>query len=90
MRSIYIEVIGLLAGFLTMIGFVPQLIKIWRYGSTEGVSLGMYFVLLSGVSLWLIYGFFINSLSIIISNSIAGIIQICIISIIIINRKKGK
>ena len=90
MSSIYIEVIGLLAGFLTMIGFVPQLIKKWRYGSTEGVSLGMYFVLLSGVSLWLIYGFFINSLSIIISNSIAGIIQICIISIIIINRKKGK
>ena len=90
MSSIYIEVIGLLAGFLTMIGFVPQLIKIWRYGSTEGVSLGMYFVLLSGVSLWLIYGFFINSLSIIISNSIAGIIQICIISIIIKNRKKGK
>tara|TARA_B100001559_G_scaffold199721_1_gene167031 strand:+ start:5120 stop:5392 length:273 start_codon:yes stop_codon:yes gene_type:complete len=90
MSSIYIEVIGLLAGFLTMIGFVPQLIKIWRHGSTEGVSLGMYFVLLSGVSLWLIYGFFINSVSIIISNSIAGIIQICIISIIIINRKKGK
>ena len=89
MSSMYIEVIGLLDGFLTMIGFVPQLIKIWRYGSTEGVSLGMYFVLLSGVSLCLIYGFFINSLSIIISNSIAVIIQICIISIFIINRKKG-
>jgi len=86
--SIYIEAIGLFAGFLTMIGFVPQLIKIWRYSSTEGVSLVMYFVLLSGVTLWLIYGVFINSLSIIISNSIAGIIQICIISIIIINRKK--
>lgn len=90
MSSIYIEAIGLSAGFLTMIGFVPQLIKIWRYGSTEGVSLVMYFVLLSGVTLWLIYGFFINSLSIIISNSIAGIIQICMISIIIINRKKEK
>ena len=88
MSSIYIEAIGLFAGVLTMIGFVPQLIKIWRYGSTEGVSLAMYFVLLSGVTLWLIYGVFINSLSIIISNSIAGIIQICIISIIIINRKK--
>ena len=90
MSSIYIEAIGLLAGFLTMIGFIPQLIKIWIFGSTEGVSLGMYFVLLSGVTLWLIYGFFINSLSIIISNSIAGIIQICIILIIIVNRKKGR
>ncbi|MDG2147215.1 MAG: SemiSWEET family transporter [Flavobacteriaceae bacterium] len=90
MSSIYIEAIGLSAGFLTMIGFFPQLIKIWRSGSTEGVSLVMYFVLLLGVTLWLIYGFFINSLSIIISNLIAGIIQIFIISIIIINRKKEK
>ena len=87
MSSIYIEAIGLFAGVLTMVGFIPQLIKIWRYGSTQGVSLVMYFVLLSGVILWLIYGFFINSLSIIISNAIAGIIQVFIISIIIINRK---
>ncbi len=90
MNPIYIEIVGLLAGFLTMVGFIPQLYKIWKHGSSDGVSIQMYFVLLLGVSLWLIYGFLILSLSIIISNMIAGVIQISIIAIILRNRKENK
>ncbi|MEE3034656.1 MAG: SemiSWEET family transporter [Bacteroidota bacterium] len=90
MNSIYVEIIGLFAGSLTTVGFVPQLYKIWKCGSSDGVSLQMYFVLLLGVTLWLVYGFLIVSLSIIISNMIAGIIQISIIVIILRNRKINK
>ena len=88
MSSIYVEIIGLSAGFITMIGFVPQLYKIWRHGSSSGVSLQMYFVLLIGVTLWFIYGLLIGSVSIIISNMIAGILQISIIVLVLKNHRK--
>jgi len=62
--------LGLLAGTLTTIAFVPQLLKTWKSRSAEDVSLGMLITFCTGVFLWLLYGFFIRSLPVILANAV--------------------
>ncbi len=64
------EVLGLLAGALTTISFLPQLLRILKTKSTEDISLWMYLVFVSGVALWLVYGFLIDSIPVIAANSV--------------------
>ena len=49
--------LGYLAGFLTTISFVPQVIKTWKTKSADDLSLGMFLVFCAGVACWLAYGF---------------------------------
>ncbi|MBF2052614.1 MAG: SemiSWEET transporter [Candidatus Sericytochromatia bacterium] len=62
--------LGLLAGTLTTIAFVPQVLKTWRSRSAEDLSLGMFSLFTVGIALWLIYGFWIKALPLILTNTI--------------------
>ena len=62
--------IGSLAAALTTISFIPQVWKILHTRHTDDISLGMYALFTLGVALWLAYGILIESLPIIIANSI--------------------
>jgi MtN3 and saliva related transmembrane protein len=64
------EVIGYLAGLLAAVAFLPQLLQTLRERSMKDISLGMYLLFCSGVTLWLIYGFLISSWPVVISNSV--------------------
>ena len=66
--AIHPDLLGGVAAVLTTIAFVPQVMKSWRSGSTRDVSLGMFVIFTTGLSLWLIYGFVIDSRPIIIAN----------------------
>ena len=68
MSDTSITVIGMLAALLTTISFVPQLVKAWRTRSTHDISLWMFSLFCTGIILWLIYGFLISSLPVIIAN----------------------
>jgi MtN3 and saliva related transmembrane protein len=61
-------ILGLLAGALTTIAFVPQVIKTWKTKSAEDLSLGMYSIFCTGVVLWLIYGLIKWDIPIIVAN----------------------
>jgi len=63
-------ILGLVAGALTTIAFVPQVIKTWKSKSAKDLSLGMYSIFCTGVLLWLIYGFIIGDIPIIVANTI--------------------
>jgi MtN3 and saliva related transmembrane protein len=63
-----VTLIGLLAGTLTTIAYVPQVVKSWRSGSTSDVSLTMFAIMVSGVTLWLIYGVFVHDIPITVAN----------------------
>jgi MtN3 and saliva related transmembrane protein len=63
-----IEWLGLIAGFLTTIAFLPQVIKTWKTQSARDISLTMFLLFCSGVLLWLIYGILIDDLPIIVAN----------------------
>jgi MtN3 and saliva related transmembrane protein len=65
-----IEVIGMIAGTLTTIAFVPQVLRIYRTKSARDVSYLTFGIFSVGVVLWLIYGLLIRSPAIIASNVI--------------------
>jgi MtN3 and saliva related transmembrane protein len=73
------EVIGLVAAVLTTASFLPQVFKTYKTKNTSGLSLTMYIVFFIGVVLWSIYGFYINSLSVILANSITAILALYLI-----------
>ncbi len=68
------DIIGLVAATLTTAAYVPQVYKTWKEKSTKDISLSMYAVLLTGVLLWLVYGIYLNSLPIILSNIVTSLL----------------
>jgi len=62
------ELVGYMAGLLATVAFLPQALKTIKNKSTKDISLGMYVLFCSGVTLWLIYGALISSVPIVISN----------------------
>jgi MtN3 and saliva related transmembrane protein len=66
---------GTLAGTLTTISFLPQLIKILKTKSAHDISLGMFLIFCAGVSLWLAYGILLNDVPIIVSNTVTLILS---------------
>jgi MtN3 and saliva related transmembrane protein len=76
---IYYEIIGSLAGILSSISMIPQCYYIYIYNNTKNLNLLSFIFLLLGVLLWLIYGFLINSFSLIFFNLIqlSLLIYIC-------------
>jgi MtN3 and saliva related transmembrane protein len=71
--------IGLLAGTLTTIAFVPQLTKTWKSRSAKDISLGMFLIFCSGVLLWLVYGILMGALPIILANTVTLILSSAIL-----------
>ena len=62
--------LGLTAGFLTTIAFIPQVMRTWRTRSAEDLSLGMFAVFVLGVSLWLAYGLVRGDVAMIAANAV--------------------
>jgi len=73
------EFIGFIAATMTTISFLPQVIKTWRMKETRDISLSMFIILAAGIFLWIIYGFFIQALPIILANSITFVFVMIIL-----------
>jgi len=71
----HLTIIGLVAGLITTMGFVPQVVKGYRSGRMEDVSLFMPIVLMLGMGLWLVYGILLNDLPIIFWNAVAIVLN---------------
>lgn len=65
-----VTALGIVAGTLTTIAFLPQVLKAWRSRSTRDVSLGMFLTLCAGIVLWLIYGILIADLPLVLANGV--------------------
>ena len=73
--------VGLAAGLLTTVGFVPQIIKSLRTGEMGEVSLLMPVLLSVGMFLWLIYGVLNGDMAIILWNAIALALNLCLVGL---------
>ncbi len=60
--------LGLVAGTLTSIAAVPQLIKTLRTRHTRDISIWQPLLLAVGVALWLVYGILIRDTPLIVAN----------------------
>jgi MtN3 and saliva related transmembrane protein len=51
-----IEYIGYAAGALTVVSFLPQVVRTWRTKETKDLSFGMFALLITAGALWITYG----------------------------------
>lgn len=72
-------VIGSIAAILTMLSFVPQIVKSFRTKSVRDVSPITLFQLSLGVGLWIIYGIYRQDPIIICANSVSLVTLIMLI-----------
>ena len=61
---------GYLAAACTTISFIPQAVKVFKTKSTKDISSGMFLLMTTGVTFWLIYGLMIDSFPIIAANAV--------------------
>jgi len=62
--------IGLLAGTLTSVAAIPQVVKTLRTRHARDISIWQPLLLAFGVALWMIYGILIHDLPLILANII--------------------
>tara|TARA_B110000259_G_C13899310_1_gene356217 strand:- start:376 stop:639 length:264 start_codon:yes stop_codon:yes gene_type:complete len=74
-----IKYIGFFAAFCTTIAFVPQAIKVYKSKSTKDISLYMFLIFTIGVLSWLIYGFIIHNLPVILANAVTLVLSLFIL-----------
>lgn len=74
-----LEVLGYIAGSLTTLAFVPQVIQIYKSKSAKDVSLAMFLLFTIGVIMWLTYGLMTKSLPVVAANSVTLLLSIVIL-----------
>ena len=75
-----IDILGLAAGLLTTVAFVPQVTKIWKAKSAADVSLPTFVAFTLGVALWLAYGIVKHEPPIIIWNAVTLVLAGAIVA----------
>lgn len=48
--------LGYFAGSITVLSFMPQVLRAWRTRQTRDLSMGMFALLVTAGSLWMVYG----------------------------------
>jgi len=81
------NILGIIAGTLTSVSMIPQLVKVLREKDVEDISWIMLLVLVLGLSLWVWYGFRKNELPIILSNSFAVMVNVTLLICYFIYKK---
>ena len=79
----FITILGLAAGVLTTIAFLPQMLQIWQTKSAKDVSYVMLIVFMSGLLLWLVYGIILGALPVILANGVTLCFNLIILWLII-------
>ena len=72
--------LGLVAGLLTTLAFIPPVTKIWKTKSAKDVSLPTYVAFSLGVALWVVYGILRHEFPIILWNAITLVLAAAIVA----------
>lgn len=65
------KLVGAMGATLTMFGFVPQIIKMWKTHSVEDISGLTLFQFSAGSTLWMFYGMYLRDFIVIGANAIS-------------------
>ncbi|RRJ89273.1 SemiSWEET family sugar transporter [Flavobacterium macacae] len=68
----YIQILGLVAAFLTTGANLPQTYKVIKTRSTKSLSALSFSMLFLGSITWVIYGIYRNDIPVMIANGLAG------------------
>lgn len=85
-----LDKVGFVAGFLTSVAFVPQVVKVFKDKHTEGISLLMYLTFMSGLICWIIYSIHIGDTPLLIANIVTLALAFPVFYMVIRNKMKSK
>jgi len=85
-----LSILGLVAGGFSTFALAPQVIRIWRTGEVDQLSVGMLVLMLIGASLWLVYGVLRSDIAIIVANAIALFFQGYMLVMCLLHHSKKK
>jgi MtN3 and saliva related transmembrane protein len=75
------QIVGIVAGILTASSLLPQVVKTFKEKKAAEVSKGMLLTLMSGVALWVVYGFLRDDLPIIVTNCFSLLVNITMMTL---------
>lgn len=84
------SIIGYIAAVLTTMSLLPQALRTHKTKSTNDLSPLMYLVSFVGIICWLIYGFILGDLPMILANAVTSIFAGYILFVIVSNKLKYK
>ncbi|RAY97064.1 hypothetical protein DP187_21335 [Enterobacter cloacae] len=79
---------GLFAAFFTTFAFAPQSIKTLRTRNTEGISVVMYIMFLTGVIAWIAYGILRSDFAVLAANIVTLFLAAPVLAMTLLNRRK--
>lgn len=82
------QIIGFIAGILTTVAVLPQLIKSWKTKKVMDISPFMFVLLLGGVGMWVVYGIVKNDYPIILTNGISFLLNLSMLVIMLLYQPK--
>jgi MtN3 and saliva related transmembrane protein len=75
------EAVGLVAGLLVALAYIPQVVRVWRLKDAQQISLAFTLLSLCGTALWLGYGLALSLLSVTIWNSVNFVLLLSLLSV---------
>lgn len=76
MDDLWIEILGIVAGILTSVSLIPQVVKVYREKKSEQISVPFILILMSGQVLWISYGIAKKDIPVIATNIFSMIVSI--------------
>ena len=82
-----LEIVGWVAGCLTTLSFVPQVVLALRTRDLSAISIPMYVAFCIGVALWMVYGIYKPSPPVVAANAVTLALAGTILVLTIKHRK---
>jgi len=83
-------IVATLAPIVNCVQLIPQLYKTYRTKSVKDLSFYSLFLLLITILLWLVHGYFINDISLLVAGLITLVLNISLIRLYFLYRKGPK
>ena len=91
MATMMVELLGLLAGVIGIIAWIPQIIQVWVHKRHDGLSLTTFGVVAIALALWLVYGILVDSLAMVAANIMTlTVIGVVFFGVLRIRRSEAK
>lgn len=75
------SLLGFIAGALTTISFIPQVLHAWRSKRCDDLSWAMLLTFSVGVVLWLLYGIRLWAMPVIVANAVTLVLLLIIMAL---------
>ena len=91
MATMMVEALGLLAGVVGIVAWIPQIIQVWVHKRHDGLSLTTFAVVAIALSMWLVYGILVDSFAMVAANIMTlSVIGAVFIGVLRVRRNEDK